>query len=195
MKLNKNSVLSVIAVVGVGILTLFWLKSGGNAGDFSLAKISGGNAPSVPGTAPTDDPKQVFKNLSELPGFHRADLKGSYVLVHFWAKWCEPCAEEIPQLVEFAKNPGFPAKLKIVAVSLDPNLDESKTILPEQGKNLPASFLLFLDSEHKVAEKMGSYQYPETYFVDPTGAVLEKWIGPQKWTKPEVLDFFVKRIQ
>ena len=56
-------------------------------------------------------------------------------------------------------------------------------------------FVLISDPEHKVAEAMGSFQYPETYFVGPNGEIQEKWIGPQKWGKPEVLEFFKLRMK
>jgi thiol-disulfide isomerase/thioredoxin len=132
--------------------------------------------------------------LSEIHDFDRAKLKGNYYLLHFWAKWCEPCADEIPHLVEFAKVGGFAKPLYVLAVSLDPTMEEAKSILPGQGKDLPPNFLLALDAAHKAAEKMGSYQYPETYFVDPSGKILEKWIGAQHWEKSEVRDYFRSKI-
>jgi thiol-disulfide isomerase/thioredoxin len=133
--------------------------------------------------------------LKNLPGFEWSQVKGKPFVVHFWAKWCAPCAEEIPHLVEFAqvassKLPG----LKILAVSLDQKLEESKSILPKGGEGLPGNFILFLDSEHTVAEAMGSYQYPETYFFDSEGKVIEKWVGPQKWNQPEVMEYFERKL-
>ena len=73
-------------------------------------------------------------------------------------------------------------------------MEDAKLILPEGGAHLPPNFILALDPEHKVAEKMGSYQYPESYFIDPKGKILEKWVGPQKWMKPEVFDFFKAKV-
>ncbi len=136
----------------------------------------------------------VYTELAQLKSFDLEQVKGTYFILHFWAKWCEPCADEIPTLVEFAKKAQFSKPFKILAVSLDPNLEEAKQILPDQGNNLPANFILTLDPDHKVAELMGSYQYPETYFIDPTGKILEKWVGAQKWTKPEVFEFFKLKV-
>ena len=173
----RKSVIARISLVIVVILTLFFVFR-------------------------TSSPSKVntFEHLQKLEAFHQNSIQGAFVLVHFWAKWCEPCADEIPHLVSFARKVeeqkgelGKP--LKILAISLDPSLEESKTILPEQGKNLPADFILLSDPEHKVAEEMGSYQYPETYLIDPEGTVLEKWIGPQKWDTSEVLEFFKHRVR
>lgn len=143
---------------------------------------------------PGEQKVDIYSTLSQLKGFQMKEVEGSYFILHFWAKWCEPCADEIPTLVEFAKKAQFQKPLKILAVSLDESLDVSKQILPDQGAHLPNNFLLVLDADHSVAEKMGSFQYPETYFIDPKGQILEKWIGPQKWMKPEVYDFFKAKL-
>lgn len=137
----------------------------------------------------------IYSQLQGLPGFERKDVEGHFFILHFWAKWCAPCAEEIPHLVNFAQmaKEKF-GDLKILAVSLDESLDVSRQILPEQGKNLPSNLILLLDVKHSVAEGLGSYQYPETYFYDQKGHVLEKWVGPQKWDTPEVIEYFSQKI-
>jgi thiol-disulfide isomerase/thioredoxin len=137
----------------------------------------------------------VYSSLAELNGFDLNSIKGEYFILHFWAKWCEPCADEIPHLLEFARAAKLNRPLKVLAVSLDPSLDEARHILPEGGANLPSNFLLALDPEHRVAQKIGSYQYPESYFVGPQGEIIEKWVGAQKWQKLEVLEFFRQRVR
>ncbi len=138
--------------------------------------------------------RQVWSKLSRLQGVQRDQFEGHHILLHFWAKWCEPCAEEIPGLVRFAEKIGSSKKLKVLAVSLDPKLEDSLEILPDKGKRLPPQFVLALDADHAVAESLGSWQYPETYLVDPDGIILEKWIGPQQWQKQEIMDYFMNRL-
>jgi thiol-disulfide isomerase/thioredoxin len=145
--------------------------------------------------SPSSSPQVTDAALSRLNGFDREKLKGNHYLLHFWAKWCEPCAVEIPHLVEFARKVKTSKPLYVLAVSLDPTLEEAMEILPGQGRDLPPNFLLALDPEHRVAEAVGSYQYPETYLVGPDGKILEKWIGAQPWKKPEVLQYFTSKIQ
>jgi len=135
-----------------------------------------------------------YAQLRAIPGFDQKSVEGHYFVLHFWAKWCAPCAEEIPHLVNFASIAQEKLNgLKVLAVSLDESLEISKTILPGQGASLPSNFMLLLDAQHTVAEGLGSYQYPETYFYDPQGQVIEKWVGAQKWDTPEVIEYFKQK--
>lgn len=112
-----------------------------------------------------------------------ADFRGHVVLVHFWASWCEPCVEEIPQLVDFAKaEVGRPFRL--VLMSNDSSWEEAETVLPNDG--LPETVVALLDPQTQVAERFGSYQLPETYILGRDGNVITKWIGQQDWSNEEI---------
>lgn len=144
---------------------------------------------------PKGQKHDIYQSLSETLQVDPSALKGRYFVLHFWAKWCAPCAEEIPHLIDFAqKVKSELSGMPVLAISLDESLEVSRSILPKQGKELPSNFMLLLDSAQTLAERLGSYQYPETYFYDPSGRVIEKWVGPQKWQAPEVMEYFKKRI-
>jgi hypothetical protein len=38
----------------------------------------------------------------------------------------------------------------------------------------------------------GSFRYPETYVIDRNGMLRRKFIGPQTWTSPEIMDYLSK---
>src|SRR5437773_9017535 len=71
---------------------------------------------------------------SEAPGFSLTSLdgmtvkssalKGSVVVLNFWATWCQPCMGEIPELKQFAAN----SNAKVIGIALDQ--DGLKTIKP-----------------------------------------------------------------
>lgn len=124
-------------------------------------------------------------------------LKGSVALLHFWATWCAPCLGELPEFLELATNESlFTSKSKrrvqLVPISLDKSWKEAKKIFPETYHR--ERILPLLDSNAEVAEKLGSYQYPETYLVDSQGVIRAKWVGPQDWKNPIVLAMIRKTI-
>lgn len=58
-----------------------------------------------------------FKDLNGKP-MAMASLKGQPVVVNFWATWCEPCKEEMPDLQRFAVGPEG-KKAQIVGIGID----------------------------------------------------------------------------
>jgi thiol-disulfide isomerase/thioredoxin len=66
-------------------------------------------------------------------------LKGRVVVVNMWATWCEPCREEFPELVAFARDMG-PKGVDLLSVSMDlPDALAGEVIpfLKEQGAAFP----------------------------------------------------------
>jgi thiol-disulfide isomerase/thioredoxin len=58
-------------------------------------------------------------------------LKGSYVLIHFWASWCIPCLKEIPDLKKLYSD--YKEKgLKILTISIDKNKKAWQSSIKDQ---------------------------------------------------------------
>src|SRR5271167_2985886 len=57
--------------------------------------------------------------LNDLNGevISTAGWRGKVVLLNFWATWCPPCRDEIPEMIELSKR--FRDHLQIVGVSMD----------------------------------------------------------------------------
>ena len=107
-----------------------------------------------------------------------SELAGRPVLLHFWASWCPPCIEELPQFLQMARE--FQGKeLGFMVVSLDKTWAEADKIFPASA--VPPNVLSLLDEAQKSPDALGSYQFPETYLIDRDGQIVEKWVGAQDW--------------
>ncbi len=113
--------------------------------------------------------------------FRSENLAGKWTVVHFWASWCKPCLAEIPVFIEFAQEWGG-KPVRFVLISLDANWGDAQRVLGSSG--LPAQIISLLDASRRVSEQFGSYQYPESYWLNPQGEVVLKWVGPQDWDHP-----------
>jgi peroxiredoxin len=111
------------------------------------------------------------------------EFGGKLLLLNFWATWCPPCIEEIPALIEMARQLG-PQGLVILGVSVDKDANAYQQFLARN----PLAYLTARDPEEKINLSYGTVQYPESYLIDQNGKVLEKYISSQAWASPQMIE-------
>jgi thiol-disulfide isomerase/thioredoxin len=118
------------------------------------------------------------------------EFKDKIVLIHFWASWCPPCIPELPEWLKVSEAyAGKP--LRLVAINQDEKWEDAKTVWPEK---VPEGVLGLWDSEGKLPDKFGTYQFPETYLLNGRGEIIYKWVGPQDWSGPAVKHLLDKAL-
>ena len=96
-----------------------------------------------------------------------ADMKGRYVVVNFWATWCVPCIQEIPEIAEFARAHKDVVVIG-VAVDAEDNVPKVKQFATRTGHDYPLVF-----SDAKVEKQLGEPKaLPTTRIYDPSGKVV-----------------------
>ena len=111
-----------------------------------------------------------------------AKLKGKVVLVHFWATWCPPCVDELPELDKFWNRYRNNPSVALYSVSVDDTWEAIDTFRKQHPFDLP----LYRDPQSKTANKFGTTKFPETYIADREGKVLYHLSQPIDWDTPEV---------
>jgi len=101
-----------------------------------------------------------------------SSLKGKYVLVDFWASWCQPCRQENPNVVAAFnkyKNKGF----TVLGVSLDENKAAWKQAIAKDGLTWPhVSDLQGWSSP--AAQQYGVQAIPANFLLDKQGVIIAK---------------------
>jgi thiol-disulfide isomerase/thioredoxin len=136
---------------------------------------AGGASGRTPGTesALVGKPAPDFE-LELLGGekFRVSACKGRVVVLDFWATWCGPCIQAMPQVERVAQE--FRDRgVQLVAVNLQEAPDRITAML-ERHKLSPA---VALDRNGAVAEKYGANAIPQTVIIDRDGNVARLFVG------------------
>lgn len=99
-------------------------------------------------------------------------MKGSVVILDFFATWCPPCRESIPYLVELNRKYGKQG-LQIVGMSVDEGGERTvKAFIQERKINYPVVM-----AGMKLQQDYGLRSIPVMYVIDRNGNVVERYIG------------------
>jgi len=116
--------------------------------------------------------------------FDIRDLRGSVVVVNFWATWCPPCRREMPSLERLRQHMGGDG-FTVVAVNIGEDAD---TVFSFIGTvDPPPSFPLLLDQDAASLEGWGVKGLPTTYVVAPDGLIAYRAVGGREFHHPRII--------
>lgn len=118
-----------------------------------------------------------------------SDYRGKWVVVNFWATWCPPCLEEIPDLVHF-----HDARKDKDAVVLGINFEDAA---PEQLRTFVDDYLIsypiLLNPDLGApTPTMTVGGLPTTYIISPEGELVARQLGPI--TGKIIEDYLTRKI-
>ncbi|MGH2452424.1 MAG: TlpA family protein disulfide reductase [bacterium] len=102
-----------------------------------------------------------------------ADLRGRVVLINFWASWCTACKQESPVL-QWTWVTYRPRGLVLVGVNIWDRQQDALAMIREFGKTYPNG----PDLSGKILQDYGVTGIPETFFIDRSGRIALKHLGP-----------------
>lgn len=138
----------------------------------------------------------LFASWAQAGGFTLTDTngkthtldgyKGKWVLVNFWATWCPPCQEEIPDLIALHGE----KKNNLVVIGIAMDYRNAKQVT-DFADGLLVDYPIVLGNA-QVANQIGPVQgLPTTYLYNPDGKMVAQQVGAI--TRESVESFIAKK--
>lgn len=101
-----------------------------------------------------------------------SDYRGKWVVLNYWATWCPPCLEEIPELVLYHESH---KDRDGVVIGIDMESLSPKLLQQFVDENFITYPIVPLVDNMPAFDNISSF--PTTYLIDPDGMVVAKQVG------------------
>jgi peroxiredoxin/YHS domain-containing protein len=129
----------------------------------------------LPPVLPRPAPAFVVENLDG-ESVSLKDFKGRMVLVDFWATWCKPCLETMPN-VQKLYSTYSDKSFEVLGVSIDEGEDRVEKIKKMVDK-MNISYPIFLDAKQMPAwHQFKVKAIPAMFLIDGEGQIIAQWVG------------------
>ncbi len=101
-----------------------------------------------------------------------SDFKGKVIVLDFWATWCAPCREGIPDLIEIQKE--FKNQVQVIGITVD---RDPLKVVPPFVKEFKINYPILIGSDEVYKQYGGIDAIPTTFIIDREGKIRNKIIG------------------
>lgn len=155
-------------IIGIVVIMLGWAIY-----DFVIHKdsnnLGAGEGTEIDDLAPDFDIETLDGETVQL-----SDFRGKKVLLNFWATWCSPCREEIPDMQTYHEEEDEGVILAVNLTETETNEEEVREFL----EDFDVTFTVLMDEESKVSTIYDAYDgLPTSYFIDSEGKIHNKTFG------------------
>ena len=108
-----------------------------------------------------------------------SDFRGKTVVLNFWASWCPPCREEMPEFQELWDERGSEGSDDLVVLAVNFLRDDTVGAATSFIEGNDFTFPVIFDTTRgDVATRYGVRGLPATFFIDRNGIVRTTALGP-----------------
>jgi len=173
-------VVAVVVVVAlllaaVGALLLLGTRRGGSPTE------AGSGQPAQAGPVPFEQrvpadqraplPARTLGGFADGPPVDLTAYRGRPLVLNFWATWCDPCVEEMPDFDRVASD--LAGEVAFLGVDVADAPRQAEPFVQELG----IGYDLAVDPDQRLAAEVGVASMPTTLFVDEGGTIVHRAYG------------------
>ena len=151
---------------------------------FISAPATAASAPVAEAAKPKPDVPTLVIDTFDGKKFDLAEHRGHWVIVNFWATWCNPCLKEMPDLDAFDKS-----RDDVDVIGLSYEEIEHADMVDFLKHHVVQYPIAVLDVYNPPADFDTPRGLPMTYLIAPDGKVAKKFLGPVTTAD---LDLFIR---
>ncbi|MCY4087207.1 MAG: TlpA disulfide reductase family protein [Actinomycetia bacterium] len=157
--------LAVVATIGLVVLLLGWRLVGIDRGRHIPSDIAQGKRPATPDF--------VLPRLDQEGMLQLSSLRGTTVILNFWASWCAPCRDEASVLQAAWKR--YEAEnVVVLGINTEDLSGDARDFIERFGLTYPN----VRDVDGRTPIDFGLSAVPETYVVNAQGRLVHHVLGP-----------------
>ena len=165
-KASQNLITDNGGFISIGNNTYKFMGVDFSKNSLSLQKM-GGNHNQYSSQVGYDAPLFKSENLLTGKAINLASYKGKYVLIDFWGTWCQPCRQQMPELVHI-NNLADSSKFVMISIASSDDIDNLKKVIKQENMIWPQ---IHSDEITKLYN-VGSF--PTSLLIDRNGIVIAK---------------------
>lgn len=153
------SLAMIFLVILGGIVLVQWLVDGGTSSDDTTLAV--------------DDLTEVTLTTVDGESFALATIVGEPTVVNFFASWCPPCLDELPDFEAVSQD--YAGRVGFIGVNTrETDVDQALLLVDQTGVTYP----IVLGDDGTLVTELGGLGMPTTAFVDAEGTIVEVHSGP-----------------